>query len=165
MSDDPYAILGVPEGASEADVRRAYLELARRHHPDYFTAAPEPERAAAEVRMRAINDAWAVLGDRHRRRAHDEVRPKPFRPFDTGETDPDPRDQPDVPYRLAPPPRRTPAVAPGLLLIASILCGALATVMSSTALLGLAAALFLLSCVGFLVVPLLALGRAHRDEG
>jgi curved DNA-binding protein CbpA len=31
---DPYRVLGVPEGASVADVKRAYRLLAKRHHPD-----------------------------------------------------------------------------------------------------------------------------------
>ena len=31
---DPYRVLGVPEGASLADVKRAYRLLAKRHHPD-----------------------------------------------------------------------------------------------------------------------------------
>ena len=165
VSDDPYAVLGVPEDASDAEVRRAYLELARRHHPDYFVSAPEGERLAAEARMRAVNDAWAVLGDTARRHAHDEARPRPFRPFGLVEDEADPRDQPDVPYRASPPQPRGRTIAPALLLAGAVVFGALATVMASTTLLGVAAALFLLSCVGFLVVPLLALDRAHRDEG
>lgn len=160
-------MLGVPEGASDAEVRRAYLELARRHHPDYFAGAPEPERRAAEARMRAVNEAWAVLGDPARRRAHDASKPAPpFRPFDTGDDDPDPRDQPDIPYRpMARPARPGPTLTPALLLGSSLVIGGVSLVMMSTVLLAVAAALLLLSCVGFIVVPLLALGRAHRDEG
>lgn len=32
--DDPHRVLGVPRDASEAEVRRAYRALAKRHHPD-----------------------------------------------------------------------------------------------------------------------------------
>src|SRR5215218_8897326 len=102
---DPYAVLGVGRGASAGEVRRAYLALARRHHPDAH--AEGPERAAAERRMQDVNAAWAVLGDPARRAAFDRDErerggrrrsaPDPgFRPFDPG-PDPDPAAAPDVP--------------------------------------------------------------------
>jgi hypothetical protein len=31
---DPYAVLGVPRDATDADIRRAYRAMARRYHPD-----------------------------------------------------------------------------------------------------------------------------------
>ena len=31
---DPYEVLGLDRGATEADVRTAYLRLAKKHHPD-----------------------------------------------------------------------------------------------------------------------------------
>src|SRR3954451_13759441 len=48
----PYDVLGVPPGASPAEIRRAYLRLARRHHPDAGGNAAE---------MRRLNEAWAAL--------------------------------------------------------------------------------------------------------
>ncbi len=64
-----YAVLGVPEGADPAVVRRAYLQLAREHHPDLHPdGAP---RRAAERRMQEVNEAWAVLSDPARRLAYD----------------------------------------------------------------------------------------------
>jgi hypothetical protein len=149
-------------------VRRAYLHLARVHHPDYFVDAPADDRAAAEQRMRAINEAWSILRDPARRRALEADEPRPFRPFDDGTDDLDPRDMPDVPYRPAPPPsapERALTLAPALLFAASIVLGSIAVFMRLTGILALAFALFLLSCVGFIVVPLLALSRARRDEG
>ena len=34
MSDDPYAVLGVDRSASPEELHRAWVRLARRHHPD-----------------------------------------------------------------------------------------------------------------------------------
>ncbi len=48
----PYDVLGVSPGASQAEIRRAYLTLARRHHPDAGGDADE---------MRRLNEAWAAL--------------------------------------------------------------------------------------------------------
>jgi hypothetical protein len=164
---DPYDVLGVAEGASTEDVRRAYLKLAREHHPDYFVDAPPAERLAAEQRMRAINEAWAVLRD-PLRRAVEEERPRPFRPFAPEDDEPDPRDAPDVPYRPPPSPtagRRLLTIAPALSLVASMLAGAVGVFTSIPGMLAVAVVLFLLSCVGFVVMPLVALTRARRDEG
>src|SRR4051794_30942260 len=57
-----YDVLGVAVGASRADIHRAYLALARRHHPD---------AGGDEATMRKINQAWAVLSDSSRRRRYD----------------------------------------------------------------------------------------------
>lgn len=72
MGDRLYDRLGVSPEATDAEVRQAWLRLARTHHPD---AHSEPAaRAAAEVEMRSINEAWAVLGDPARRAAYDARR-------------------------------------------------------------------------------------------
>jgi hypothetical protein len=165
---DPYEVLGVADGASAEDVRRAYLRLAREHHPDYYVDAPPAERLAAEQRMRVINEAWALVRDPDRRRALEDERPRPFRPFDADADDPDPRDAPDIPYRPAPPltsRRRLLIMAPVLALGTSVLAAIVGTFMSIPGILGVGVLLFLLSCVGFVVMPLLALTRARRDEG
>ena len=82
---DPYAVLGVPSGASTDDIAAAYRSLARRHHPDVSV-----ERDA-ERRMADINAAWAVLRDPTRREAWDrangilpEAPPSPRPGFGTG---------------------------------------------------------------------------------
>jgi hypothetical protein len=60
---DHYAVLGVVRDASSAELRQAYLALARTHHPDRTGGDAE--------RMREINEAWAVLGDPGRRATYD----------------------------------------------------------------------------------------------
>ena len=59
-----YVVLGVSRGASPANIRAAYHELARRTHPDI-------NGPASTSRFREINEAYTVLSDPSRRRAHD----------------------------------------------------------------------------------------------
>ena len=178
MATDPYAVLGVARRASAEEVRRAYLALARRHHPDAHAEGGAGARAAAERRMQEVNAAWAVLGDPGRRAAFDRAEreqggrraaaPDPgFRPFDPG-PDPDPADAPDVPYRPAPAPSgraRAARLAPGLLFLLSVATFSTAAVLASGPLAALAVVLLVASGVGFVVLPLLALSAARRDEG
>jgi molecular chaperone DnaJ len=63
-----YAILGVLQGASDAEIRMRFKELVRRHHPDRFQGK---EKAAAEERFQAITEALNVLTSPDRRRDHD----------------------------------------------------------------------------------------------
>jgi hypothetical protein len=166
---NPYEVLGVGEDATTEEIHRAYLQAARRYHPDFHTAASPRQQAEAEEHMRLANEAWAVLGDPTRRRAlAAEAPPAPFRPFHPDADEDDPRDAPDVPYRPSAPPsgrQRATTMAPVLLLAAAIVVGIIGSFMRLTGIVALAFILFLLSCVGFLVVPLLALSRARQDEG
>jgi hypothetical protein len=173
-----YEVLGVAPTATAEDVRRAYLRLARLHHPDFHAGGSAGERAEADRRMRQINEAWAVLGDDRRRRRYD-VEEKlrgalpgdepgdVFVPFDITDDGPDPRDAPDVPYRPAPVTtrRRLLSLAPAVVFGASVVTGAVGMVVSGPGLLALALILFGISCLLFLVIPLLALSEARRDEG
>ena len=63
-----YAVLGVLQGATEAEIRARFKELVRRHHPDRFQG---DEKAAAEERFQAITEAMNVLTSPERRRDHD----------------------------------------------------------------------------------------------
>ena len=67
---DPYAVLGVARDATPLQVARAHRHLAKAHHPDLHEGAAE----AAE-RMRAINEAWAVLSNPVRRADYDLSHP------------------------------------------------------------------------------------------
>jgi hypothetical protein len=76
-----YQILGVGSSANAKQIRSAYRDLVKRHHPDLFTTAGE--KAAATEKLRLINEAYAVLGNVERRRRYDQEiapQPKPHRP-------------------------------------------------------------------------------------
>ncbi|QSI30340.1 DnaJ domain-containing protein [Variovorax sp. RKNM96] len=64
---DYYSALGVERTASDDEVRKAYRKLARKYHPD---VSKEPD---AEKRMREINEAKDVLGDKEKRAAYDAL--------------------------------------------------------------------------------------------
>lgn len=66
-----YQVLGVDPDATAAELRRAYLGAARRHHPD-LAGTDVAKRASAERQMQRVNQAWAVLGDPARRRDYDD---------------------------------------------------------------------------------------------
>jgi molecular chaperone DnaJ len=66
---DFYAILGVPQDADAAEIKKAYRKLARKHHPDQ-----NPGDAAAEQRFKDIGEANSVLSDPEQRREYDAVR-------------------------------------------------------------------------------------------
>jgi DnaJ domain len=59
-----YERLGVKPSASLEDIRRAYRNLARAHHPD-------ATGAGSGVDMAAMNEAWRVLSDPARRAVYD----------------------------------------------------------------------------------------------
>src|SRR3954465_415154 len=66
---DYYAVLGVPEGSSAKDIKKAYKDLARKLHPDQH-----PGDNAAEERFKEVSAAYDVLGDDAKRKEYDEVR-------------------------------------------------------------------------------------------
>src|SRR4051794_29543285 len=68
LEKDYYALLGVPETASEQDVTRAYRRLARELHPDV-----NPDKPDAEDRFKEVSAAYDVLGDAARRKEYDEL--------------------------------------------------------------------------------------------
>lgn len=56
--EDPYAVLGLTEDATDAEVDLAYRRLIAQYHPDRVASAAEDVRHQAELRARAINQAY-----------------------------------------------------------------------------------------------------------
>jgi len=64
---DYYATLGVPNDASQDDIKRAYRKLARKYHPDVS------KESDAEAKFKDVSEAYEALNDPEKRAAYDEV--------------------------------------------------------------------------------------------
>ena len=69
MRMDYYSILGVPKGASEEEIKKAYRKLAMQHHPD---------RGGDAAKFQQIQEAYDTLGDAGKRHAYDNPQPQGF---------------------------------------------------------------------------------------
>ena len=56
---DPYEVLGVPQGASEEEIKAAYRELVKKYHPDKYQNNPLAD--LAEEKLREVNEAYEYL--------------------------------------------------------------------------------------------------------
>ena len=65
---DYYEVLGVDHDADARTIKRAFLKLARKLHPD-VSDAPD-----AEERFKEVSEAYAVLSDDEKRRRYDAMR-------------------------------------------------------------------------------------------
>jgi molecular chaperone DnaJ len=66
---DFYQILGVPDSASQGDIKKAYRRLAKQYHPD-----ANPNNPSAAERFKEISEAHSVLSDAEKRKQYDRMR-------------------------------------------------------------------------------------------
>jgi DnaJ-class molecular chaperone len=69
-----YETLGVPKGASDEEIKRAYRKLATQHHPD--------KQGGNTAKFQEIQSAYETLSDPVKRQQHDN--PNPFQHFGGG---------------------------------------------------------------------------------
>ncbi len=174
-----YEVLGVDPTASMAEIRSCYLRLARASHPDFHNDSDD-DRLLAETRMRAINAAWAVLGDVDERAAYDRrrieadppTRSRPFhaetaahedwKPFDDSAVEQfdEREDQPITSSSLP----RWLAIAPPTLLAAGLIGLVLGGLVDVIVLVEGGLAAVVLSGVLFLAAPMFALSSSRRQD-
>jgi DnaJ-class molecular chaperone len=66
MAEDYYKILGVPRNATQAEIQKAFRDLARKYHPDLHPDDPD-----AKKKFQQIQKAFEVLNDPEKREMYD----------------------------------------------------------------------------------------------
>ena len=66
---DFYQVLGVPDSASQDEIKKAYRRLAKQYHPD-----ANPNNPSAAERFKEISEAHATLSDAEKRKQYDQMR-------------------------------------------------------------------------------------------
>lgn len=56
-----YKILGVEKGVTKEELKKAYRELVKQHHPDRFSNATQKEKDYHETKLKEINEAYEKL--------------------------------------------------------------------------------------------------------
>lgn len=57
--NNPYEVLGIREGATQEEIKKAYREQAKKYHPDQY--GDNPLKDLAEEKMRELNEAYDFL--------------------------------------------------------------------------------------------------------
>ena len=65
---DYYETLGVSKNADDSQLKKAYRSLVKKHHPDNNL----DNKAAAEEKMKEVNEAYSVLSDQSKRQSYDQ---------------------------------------------------------------------------------------------
>lgn len=63
---DYYEVLGIGKDASDAEIKKAYLSLAKKYHPD-INKSPD-----APAKFKEVTEAYEILKDPNKRKAYDQ---------------------------------------------------------------------------------------------
>ena len=74
-SENLYERLGISKNASEKELKKAYRNLARKHHPDV-----NPGDSEAEDRFKKISQAYQILSDPKKKDLYDRYGMAAFQP-------------------------------------------------------------------------------------
>lgn len=64
---DYYEVLGLSKGASDAEIKSAYRQMAKKYHPDLH-----PDDKSAEEKFKEVSEAYAVLSDADKKAKYDQ---------------------------------------------------------------------------------------------
>ena len=64
---DYYEVLGLAKGAGEDEIKKAYRNLAKKHHPDL-----NPDNKEAEAKFKEVGEAYEVLSDPQKKGRYDQ---------------------------------------------------------------------------------------------
>jgi DnaJ-class molecular chaperone len=70
---DLYGLLGVPRNASGSEIKRAYHDLAKKHHPDKNPTEED------DLKFKEIQKAYEILRDSEKRNLYDQFGMDAFR--------------------------------------------------------------------------------------
>ncbi len=70
---NPYEILGVDRNAKDKTIKKAYMEMTRKWHPDLYHN--EEDIKIANAKMQEINAAWELIGSPESRAIYDKEHP------------------------------------------------------------------------------------------
>jgi len=68
-----YDILKVSRNATQDEIRKSYLELAKLYHPDKYAHLADDLRAEAERRFMQMNEAYAELSNPEKKKKYDQT--------------------------------------------------------------------------------------------
>lgn len=66
-----YEVLGLSNGASDEEIKKAYRKLSLQYHPDKLANKSEAEKKEGEERFKEISEAYSVLSDPEKKERYD----------------------------------------------------------------------------------------------